>query len=280
MATLTTHAYGKSTIRLLRVARGPSEDRLWDLTVHVRLEGDFARAYLAGDNREIVPTATLVTAAHVVAAADPFEGAATFADRLGRDLVTRHSPLASAAVTVEERDWERIVTSAGPDPHAFHRAGNARALARTRTARDRTATSGGLRGLALLKTTGSSFAGFHADRLTTLEEVADRLLAIRADVHWRLAHGGADAGDALRRIRGALLETFATRRSNSLQEMLFAMGSAALEAAREVDEIRLRLCNHHHLLVDLAPFGVANPRAVYTVTREPHGVIEGRLRRS
>jgi urate oxidase len=32
--------------------------------------------------------------------------------------------------------------------------------------------------------------------------------------------------------------------------------------------------NKHHLLVDLAPFGLTNENEVFVATEEPHGLIE------
>jgi urate oxidase len=52
------------------------------------------------------------------------------------------------------------------------------------------------------------------------------------------------------------------------------MGQAALARCPEIGEIRLVLPNRHHLLVDLAPFGLDNPNQIYVATSEPFGRIE------
>jgi urate oxidase len=52
------------------------------------------------------------------------------------------------------------------------------------------------------------------------------------------------------------------------------MGAAALDAAPEVSEIRLSLPNRHHLLFDLARFGLENRNEVFVPTTEPYGLIE------
>jgi urate oxidase len=61
---------------------------------------------------------------------------------------------------------------------------------------------------------------------------------------------------------------------------LHAMGTAALEACPEIDEITLTMPNKHHQLVNLGPFGLENPNEVFVATDEPHGVITGTLSRS
>ena len=53
-----------------------------------------------------------------------------------------------------------------------------------------------------------------------------------------------------------------------------------LERHPEVAEISMSLPNLHHWTVDLSPFGIDNDREVYVSTTEPHGLIEGTIRRS
>jgi urate oxidase len=44
-----------------------------------------------------------------------------------------------------------------------------------------------------------------------------------------------------------------------------------------VAQIHLSLPNKHCLLVNLEPFGMDNPNAVFVPTDEPHGLIEATL---
>ena len=80
-------------------------------------------------------------------------------------------------------------------------------------------------------------------------------------------------------MRTALLEAFASTHSLALQQSLYAMGEAALEASREVAEIRLSLPNKHHFLQDLSAFGLDNPDVVYHADDRPYGLIEGTVER-
>ena len=75
-------------------------------------------------------------------------------------------------------------------------------------------------------------------------------------------------------IRRLLLEQFATIHSLALQQTLYGMGQAVLEAASEVAEIRFSAPNKHHFLVDLSPFGVDNPGEVFFAADRPYGLIE------
>jgi urate oxidase len=130
----------------------------------------------------------------------------------------------------------------------------------------------GVSGLVLLNTTGSEFRGYPKDAYTTLPEATDRILATEVNARWRYATvDGRDYAAA----RAALIDAFTGRYSRSLQQTLYAMGTAVLDKCPDVAEVRLSLPNKHHLLVDLAPFGLDNPNEVFVATDRPYGLIEG-----
>ena len=56
-----------------------------------------------------------------------------------------------------------------------------------------------------------------------------------------------------------MLDAFATTYSRALQETLYAMGTAVLEARPEVEEISFAAPNKHHFLVDLEPIRAREP---------------------
>ena len=134
----------------------------------------------------------------------------------------------------------------------------------------------GLAGLVVLKTTGSEFSGFLKDRYTTLAETTDRILATSLTARWRYrAWPPPDGWDqAHARIRQILLERFAEVHSLALQQSLWEMGRAALEARDDVAEIRLSAPNRHHFLADLAPYGLDNPGEVFFAADRPYGLIQ------
>ena len=82
------------------------------------------------------------------------------------------------------------------------------------------------------------------------------------------------------RIRAALIESFATHMSRSLQQTLYAMGEAALAACADATDITLTMPNRHHLLVDLEPFGLDNPKEVFVATDQPFGLMEATIHRT
>ena len=90
-----------------------------------------------------------------------------------------------------------------------------------------------------------------------------------------VARAGATRATRTGTRRGrALLETFAGHHSLSLQQTLYAMGEALLEACPSVPEVRLSMPNKHHFVVDLSPFGLENPNEVFHADDRPYGLIE------
>ena len=146
-------------------------------------------------------------------------------------------------------------------------------------ARDRQIVRSGFRDLALMKTTGSGFADFLRDKVTTLPEVDDRILATRMQANW--THGAVPTSYAQTAgtIRSTLEEVFAATYSKSVQDSLWRMGSTVLERIPEVEDITLSMPNLHYHEVDLAQFGLDSSNRVFLPTNEPHGHIEATVTR-
>jgi urate oxidase len=137
--------------------------------------------------------------------------------------------------------------------------------------------------LTALKTTGSEFAGFPRDRYTTLVETDDRIMATSVTGRWRFLPEAVEAGidyDGLyAEVTEVLLATFASVHSLALQQTLFEMGRAAIEARPEIAEVRFAMPNKHHFVVDLSSFGLENPNEVFFAADRPYGLIEGTVTR-
>ena len=265
---LGDNRYGKAETLLLRVTRHSDRHEIRELSVGVALEGDFEAAYLRGDNSAILPTDSQKNTVYAFAAEAPVGEIEDFALRLARHLLATSESVRRASVQVDEQPWERIPVGEGLHPHAFRRAGEERRQARAVAGGDGSWAAAGLDGLAVLKSAGSEFHGFARDRYTTLEETSDRILATSVTARWRFAALDVDWG-----------ASFAGHHSLSLQQTLYEMGRAALEARPEVAEIRLIMPNRHHFEVDVAAFGVAGRHEVFQIADRPYGLIEGSVRR-
>jgi len=133
----------------------------------------------------------------------------------------------------------------------------------------------GVQDLVILKSTGSGFKGFLRDKYTTLQETEDRIMATSLTARWRYEHTNVDDWNkAYDDIKRTMLEVFASKYSEALQQTLYQMGEAVLEARPEVAEIKFSAPNKHHFVVDLSPFGVENNNEVFIAADRPYGLIE------
>jgi urate oxidase len=271
--------YGKAETRLLRVTRHGDRHEIRELTVGVSLSGDFNAVHLTGDNRAVLPTDSQKNTVYAFAAEAPVGEIEDFALRLARHFVATVEAVRRATVHVDEHAWEHIAISGAHHPHAFRRAGEERRQARAVAEDGGAWVAAGLEGLVVLKSAGSEFHGFARDRYTTLAETTDRILATAVTARWRFAGHDVEWAASFAGARAALLRRFAGHHSLSLQQTLYEMGRAVLEARPEVAEVRLSLPNRHHFDVDVAAFGVAGRHEVFQIADRPYGLIEGTVRR-
>jgi urate oxidase len=278
MARLGANCYGKAEVRVVRVARGAAADGgdvIRDWNVSTSLSGDLADSHLTGDNAKVLPTDSQKNRVYALAKelgpVEPEE----FALALGAAFVSSQQPITRARISVEEYGWTPI----GATGYSFARAGGP---VRTTTAVTDgalgTSVVSGIRDLVVLNTTGSEFWGYPKDAYTTLPETKDRILATSVNASWRFrgnSIASADWAAAFAAAQSVILDTFAATHTYSLQQMLYAMGSALIGALPVIREVRLSLPNKHHYLADLAPFGLENDREVYLAGDRPYGLIEG-----
>jgi urate oxidase len=269
---LGDNQYGKSETHVVRVTRRGATHDIKDLTVTVALAGDFADTHLTGDNSKVVPTDTQKNTIFAFAH-EPIEEVEEFAIRLARHFVSEFASVYRARVAIEEHAWSRV------HDHAFVRAGAEKRLATVTCTDDGTWVVAGVADLVILKSTGSEFHGYIKDRYTTLAETHERIMATSMQARWRYRDAQVEWARSFAEVRRILIDTFASKHSLSLQQTLYAMGEAALQAAPEVAEIRISMPNKHHFLVDLSPFGIDNENEVFYAADRPFGMIEGTVTR-
>ncbi len=262
--------YGKAECRLFRIVRDTARHEIRDLNVSTALRGDFAAAHISGDQSRVLPTDTQKNTVYAFAKSHGVGEPEAFGLLLGRHFVAGTESVEGARITLEDYAWDRI----DDHDHSFVRRGQEVRTAMVTVAGADAWVVSGLTDLIVLKSTGSEFAGFLVDEYTTLPETHDRVLATALTVQWRYGHLDVDWEAAYDDVRRLLLAAFAETHSLALQETLYAMGSAVLEARPEVAEIRLVAPNRHHFAVDLSPFGLDNPGEVFHAADRPYGLIE------
>ena len=278
--TVLSQSYGKSNVRLSRIVRDGPRHEMIDLTLSIALEGDFDAAYTEADCSKVVATDTMKNTVYVLAGRDGVGSIEGFAQRLARHFLEHYPHVAQVSVACQQQPWARLEFGGRPHDHVFLGATTERHTCQLVQGRGgEPALRSGLAGLQVLKTTGSAFSGFLRDEYTTLADADDRILATAIEASWPCRQLDADWTLARTAIRASLLDVFANHHSQSVQHTLYEMAQAALAACDLVDEISIHLPNQHHLLANLAPFGLANPNEVFIPTSEPFGDIRATVRR-
>ena len=277
-ARLTSHSYGKSRVRVTKVIRDGHRHDLIEMSVKVTLDGDFAASYESGNNGKIIATDSMKNAVYVLAKETDFRHIEDFAATLARHFVDTYGQVTQATVEVEQANWVRIARDGRPHEHAFTGGGRDTRVCRAIYDGERLDLGGGLRGLAVLKTTASEFRGFVADRYRTLPDATDRIFATTVDATWTYT----DAGDYTRLHAAAkrvILATFAQHHSLAVQQTLLEMGKALLAEFDWINDVTLEMPNQHRIPANLEPFGLTNDNEVFVATDEPFGIISGTVSR-
>ena len=279
---LGENQYGKAEVRVVKITRDSNRHEIEDLNVTSQLRGDFAAAHLEGDNAHVVATDTQKNTIYAFAR-DGIGSPEEFLLRLGEHFTSSFDWVNGGRWEAESYAWNRIQAHGSEHDHSFVRNGQ-----EVRTAvlvRDG-ATShliSGLKDLTVLKSTQSGFVGYPRDRYTTLPETTDRILATDVTARWRYTDQaiaeGIDFDSLYASVRNLLLTQFAQTHSYALQQTMFQMGQAVIEAHPEIAEIKMSLPNKHHFLVDLDVFGQDNPNEVFFAADRPYGLIEATITR-
>jgi urate oxidase len=280
--TLVGHAYGKSSILLTKVRRLPDRHELVELKVKIRLCGQFDRSYTHGDNSQVIATDSMKNTVYLLAKDHSLDSPESFALHLTDHFLQKYPQVESAEAHLHQSNWRRIEVDGMPHPTAFESGGSELHTCVVVSNREpkQNVLQGGLRDLLILKTTDSEFSGFVRDEFTTLADSTDRILATKMSASWKFSDRNADFNRTFDRIRNAMLTTFARHKSKAVQQTLYDMAAAALEAEPAIGSIHLSLPNKHRIPFNFKPFGKEFDNDIYVITEGPCGEISARLERS
>jgi urate oxidase len=273
--TLASNQYGKAENRVVRVIRDTDRHEVRDLNVTSQLRGDFLAAHTEGDNAHVVATDTQKNTIFAFAK-DAFDSPEQFLLRLADHFTSSFDWVTGGRWAAEEYGWTRI----NDHDHSFYRgAPEVRTAVVVKDGDDTTVISG-FHGLTVMKTTESGFVGYPRDRYTTLPETEDRILATDIATRWRYNTTDLDFDKAYASVKDVILDSFTKGYSKALQQTLYQMAEAVMEAHSEIDEIKFSCPNKHHFLSDLSPFGLENPGEVFYAADRPYGLIEATIQRT
>lgn len=278
---LVQNNYGKCRVRLMKVARRGDWHELQNINVKIAFEGDFDEIHTVGDNSNCLPTDTMKNTVYALAAQkDEIEEIECFGLRLAKHFLDENEQVERVSIDIIEHKYTRMPIDGEPHPHSFTKSGGEKRTTSIRMSRDESSVESGLEDLVVIKSTKSGFAGFKKDKYTFLPETDDRIFCTSVKANWRYSSTDAATEELWSSVRQTILDTFAGHDSLSVQHTLNEMGEAVLAAHPAVTEIAFSLPNIHCIPVDVTRFGEENKNAIFLPTEEPHGLIEGRLRRN
>jgi urate oxidase len=275
---LGANSYGKAGNHLFKVVRATDRHEVRDYRVDVALTGDYDAVHIEGDNTEAMATDTMRNTVYAVAKQKSFDSPEEYGLHLVDYLLTQPR-VRGARVSVVEQRWDRIVVDGQPHDHAFTRAAGGKHTAIATGQGDQRTISAGIDDLHVLKTTNSGWANFLEGGYRTLKDTDDRILATSITASWDYREPRGDFGACWDGVHEQIGRTFTDHFSPSVQHTIWRMGQAVLGRFEQIERIRFVLPNKHHILYDLAPFGLDNDREIYWVTVEPYGRIEATIER-
>lgn len=257
MAALTHARYGKDNIRLYKVSRNADHTQdVTEMTVCSLLAGDIAASWTRADNANIVATDTQKQTTYVMAKLHPVNPPELFAAILAQHYLDEYKWMSEASVWITVHRWTRMEVEGKMHPHSFLRDGEETRTVECKAVRGQgISVKSGIKGLLVLKSTGSQFWGFHRDAYTRLPETTDRILSTEVEAGWawkvfksvdevRREQGVFD--QAWRDARTITLETFAKEDSPSVQNTMYLMAEQILAAVPRVESVEYSLPNKHY----------------------------------
>jgi len=271
---LKQSTYGKGHVRIMRVKRDTDRHEVRELNVKVLLEGDFAASFTSSDNSQVIATDTVKNIVNIVARNQLGTETEPFTQALAAYFFEHYAHVDKVNVTTRETKWDRLVVAGAAHDHAFKLDSNGQPTVHLSATRTGQTITSGIESFTFLKSTGSGWVGYWMDGATTLKETTDRIFSTAMNASWNWGGVPADYPAANAKILATMMDVFASTYSPSVQNSLFLMGSAALEAVPEITDISLACPNKHYIPLNLAAFDLDNPNVVFVPTDEPHGQIE------
>lgn len=321
MTPINQISYGKENVRLLTThilpeessAPGLQRKTVSEFIVRVLLGGtSFESSFSVADNKLVVATDTIKNTIYALAKTTKnpaMDSPEIFACEIGEHFIGTYSHVDTVDVYIEELDWTRIpVTTLSPvtntetgsainknntgarpiakHPHSYVRNSTAKRLVRLIYRKDGSfELKSGLKGLLVLKTTGSSFEDFHVSKYRSLPNMTDRILSTDVDFSYEIKSLKLKKeryNEIFNANKQIILDLFANHNSPSVQNTLYRMADVMLATFEDIDNIHFSLPNKHSFAYDLDRFGLSNKGTSTTVLApqtDPSGLITATISR-
>ena len=276
---LADFRYGKGRVRVMRLGRASPVHQVRELSFQVLLHGGFERSFTDADNRSVIATDTIKNIVGALAHDHLTDENEAFVQKVASFFLEKYPHVSSVDVDAVETRWHRLSIDGAPHDHAFTLDGNGKSTVGVRASREGSVTKSGVVGFTFMKTTESGWTDFHTDEYRTLADTTDRIAATSMESSWTWTRPPASYEAANKLILDTALKVFATTYSHGVQDSLYRMGEAVLEAVPEMGDISFACPNKHYIPINLAPFKRENRGQVFLPTDEPHGQIEATVSR-
>ena len=272
---LGKNQYGKAENHVVRINRDTDRHEIRDLVVTSQLRGDLEEVHTLGDNAHCVPTDTQKQTVFAFAQQYGIESPEQFLLKLADNFTGEFEWITGGRWAAQEYAWNRI----NDHDHCFvQHKDEVRTAVVVADGEERTVISG-FKDLTVLKSTQSGFTGYPKDKYTVLPETEDRIMSTDVATRWRYNTTDVDYDAVYENVKKIILTKFTDHYSKALQETLYLMGKAVIEAHPEIDEIKFSCPNKHHFVYDLGFCGLENDKETHWAADRPYGLIEATIQR-
>jgi urate oxidase len=192
----------------------------------------------------------------VLAKQNPVTPPELFASILSTHFPAKYSHIHGVHVKIITHRWTRMTIDGKPHPHSFYRDGNdVRTVETTYRRGEDISIRSGMKGLTVLKSTGSQFHGFIKDEYATLKDTYDRILSTEVDAVWAwrsfktLDEVKANVSlfdQAFDSARAITMDKFAKDNSASVQATMYMMCEQIIADNSEIEHVTYELPNKHY----------------------------------
>lgn len=197
-----------------------------------------------------------------------------FASILASHFPATYPHIHAAHIKIITHRWARMTIDNSPHPHSFYRDGSdVRTTEATFRRNEGLSIRSGLKGLAVLKSTGSQFHGFIHDEYATLKDTYDRILSTDVDATWawrkfadvaEVKKNAAVFDRAFDSARAITMDKFAKDNSASVQATMYKMCEQIIADNEGVEDVTYELPNKHYFEIGEYPTSPRHTRAFLT----------------